>query len=100
MHTTVPSSPSSVISKPSLFFRLFSYMNENGVFSSPTYSTFAAIFNNYIAQTGNTEHVSSAESAENEAFLSEIMKTQVMAKLHDFLRWKGELVLQLSDAKD
>ncbi|XP_078587177.1 uridylate-specific endoribonuclease D-like [Branchiostoma floridae x Branchiostoma japonicum] len=79
--------------------RLFSYMNENGVFSSPTYSTFAAIFNNYIAQTGNTEHVSSAESTENEAFLSEIMKTQVMAKLHDFLRWKGIVPYSEADFK-
>ncbi|XP_019618059.1 PREDICTED: poly(U)-specific endoribonuclease-D-like [Branchiostoma belcheri] len=69
--------------------RLFSYMNENGVLSSPTYAAFAAILNNYIAQTGNTEHVTSAESAENEAFLSEIMTTQVMVKVHDFLRWKG-----------
>ncbi|XP_013396722.1 poly(U)-specific endoribonuclease-C [Lingula anatina] len=69
--------------------KLFSSLDEKKLFAKPTYAKFIALLNNYIAQTGRTESVSSTEQRENEAFLDEVLKTTVMQEAWKFLQTKG-----------
>nr|XP_008257567.2 uridylate-specific endoribonuclease [Oryctolagus cuniculus] len=63
---------------------LFSYVNEK-LFSKPTYAAFIRLLNNYQPATGHPEHVGAQQVAEQQAFLSEVMKTAVMRELSSFL---------------
>ena len=71
------------------FFSLFTYVNENYLYSRPTYQTFIDLLNNYHHATGTAEHVSPEEQAEEFRFIQEICKTSVMQKTQQFLHKKG-----------
>lgn len=63
---------------------LFSYVDEK-VFNRPTYKAFAALLDNYFADTGVTEEVTEEELNENRKFLDLIMDTAVMQYVHQYL---------------
>jgi poly(U)-specific endoribonuclease len=64
---------------------LFSFVDERQAMKRPTYQTFLALLNNYEPQTGETEHISSVERREMDAFLSAIMQTAPMQYCHQYL---------------
>jgi poly(U)-specific endoribonuclease len=65
--------------------KLFTWVDENKVFSRPTYKAFHALLDNYEMEIGKEEVVTWAEKQENYTFLNEIMKTKVMKEAHRFL---------------
>ncbi|XP_078596808.1 uridylate-specific endoribonuclease D-like [Branchiostoma floridae x Branchiostoma japonicum] len=68
---------------------LFTYMDEGTLLTRNTYSAYVALFDNYVASTGTNEVVTSAETAEINAFINLIQSTDVIIKLHEFLAYKG-----------
>ncbi|XP_069087136.1 uridylate-specific endoribonuclease isoform X1 [Pleurodeles waltl] len=66
---------------------LYSYVKEE-IFSKPTYAAFIRLLDNYDRQTGKAEDVDKGEIKEQDIFLQEIMKTDVMQKLYTFLHKK------------
>jgi poly(U)-specific endoribonuclease len=62
---------------------LFTEVKER-VFRRPTYSTFMALLDNYVSETGVTEEVTSTEEEENYAFLNAIMQTAPMQYCHKY----------------
>ncbi|XP_072539173.1 uridylate-specific endoribonuclease A [Salminus brasiliensis] len=69
---------------------LFSRVNEDSLFSKPTYKAFIALLDNYERNTGVSEIVSSVEVQEQENFLEETMKnTELGRELYSFLYTKG-----------
>ncbi|XP_009081518.1 PREDICTED: poly(U)-specific endoribonuclease-like, partial [Acanthisitta chloris] len=66
---------------------LYKYVNEE-LFSKPTYSSFIKLLDNYQRATGREEEVTAEELQEQENFLKEVMKTEVMKKLSAFLQGK------------
>ncbi|XP_029948077.1 uridylate-specific endoribonuclease A [Salarias fasciatus] len=69
---------------------LFTYVNENVLFSKPTYAAFLAVLDNYNRMTGQTENFSSQQLSEQDKFLTETMSnTQVGRELFSFLQSKG-----------
>uniref|UniRef100_A0A6V2BXJ5 EndoU domain-containing protein n=2 Tax=Ditylum brightwellii TaxID=49249 RepID=A0A6V2BXJ5_9STRA len=64
---------------------LFVRVNER-VFRRPTYRTFIALLDNYKAEVGAAEVVTSQERAENKAFLKAIMQTGPMQFCHKYCR--------------
>ncbi|OWF50055.1 Poly(U)-specific endoribonuclease [Mizuhopecten yessoensis] len=69
--------------------RLFHYVNENHLFTKPTYSAFIALLDNFDKNTAHSEHTSSTETAEIDRFITEVMKTSVMSETYRFLHGKG-----------
>ncbi|XP_030052444.1 poly(U)-specific endoribonuclease-D [Microcaecilia unicolor] len=69
--------------------RLFSYVNEEKLFSKPTFARLRDLLNNYDRMAGIAEIVTSDEDQEINAFLDEIFKTQVIDKLCYFFLSKG-----------
>nr|XP_033792396.1 poly(U)-specific endoribonuclease-D-like [Geotrypetes seraphini]XP_033792397.1 poly(U)-specific endoribonuclease-D-like [Geotrypetes seraphini]XP_033792398.1 poly(U)-specific endoribonuclease-D-like [Geotrypetes seraphini] len=69
--------------------RLFSYVNEEKLFSKPTFARLRDMLNNYDRMAGIAEFVTSDEDQEINAFLDEIFKTQVIDKLYHFFLSKG-----------
>ncbi|XP_055973876.1 uridylate-specific endoribonuclease [Sorex fumeus] len=67
---------------------LFTYVNEK-LFSKPTYAAFINLLNNYERRTGQGEHFSAQQLAEQDAFLAEVMKTASMKELYGFLHHKN-----------
>ncbi|XP_061544289.1 uridylate-specific endoribonuclease A [Phycodurus eques] len=68
----------------------FRFLDEEGLFSRPTYATLLALLDNYNRMTGQTEDVSSQETAEQDIFLRETMSnTEVGRELFAFLYTKG-----------
>lgn len=55
-------------------------------FKRPTYRTFIALMDNYSAETGTAETITSAEQAEIWAFLRAIMQTAPMQFCHKYCR--------------
>ncbi|XP_031709460.1 uridylate-specific endoribonuclease A [Anarrhichthys ocellatus] len=79
------SSKKDLSSKP--FFR---YLNEEALFSRPTYAALLAVLDNYERMTGQTEDFSAQQLAEQEAFLKEtISNTELGRELFAFLYTKG-----------
>ncbi|XP_043938395.1 poly(U)-specific endoribonuclease [Protopterus annectens] len=68
---------------------LFAYVNEATLFSRPTFKAFITLLDNYDRMTGVTESFTSAQIAEQDAFLQEIMSTSVMKELFKFLQSKA-----------
>ncbi|XP_022046743.1 uridylate-specific endoribonuclease A isoform X2 [Acanthochromis polyacanthus] len=69
---------------------LFSYVNENALFSKPTYAALLAVLDNYHRMTGTTENFSSRQLTEQETFVKETMsRTEVGRELFTFLYTKG-----------
>lgn len=69
--------------------RLFTSVNEK-LFSKPTYAAFINLLDNYHPKTGQGEHFSAQQLAEQDTFLEEVMKTAVMRELYGFLHRKSE----------
>ncbi|XP_030618973.1 poly(U)-specific endoribonuclease isoform X3 [Delphinapterus leucas] len=63
---------------------LFTYVNEK-LFSKPTYAAFINLLDNYQRAAGRGEHFTAQQLAEQDTFLSEVMKTAVMKELYGFL---------------
>jgi len=57
---------------------------DSSVFRRPTYKTFYALLDNYVAQTGTEENVTDAERQEVWDFLSAIMQTAPMQFCHKY----------------
>ncbi|CAN9511649.1 unnamed protein product [Ophioblennius macclurei] len=69
---------------------LFSYVDENALFSKPTYAAFLSVLDNYNRLTGQTESFNSQQISEQDKFLKETMSnTQVGRELFAFLKSKG-----------
>ncbi|XP_054373703.1 uridylate-specific endoribonuclease [Molothrus ater] len=67
---------------------LYRYVNEE-LFSKPTYASFIKLLDNYQRATGREEEVTAEELREQERFLEEVMKTELMKKLFVFLQGKN-----------
>ncbi|NWS13561.1 ENDOU endoribonuclease, partial [Pachyramphus minor] len=67
---------------------LYKHVNEE-LFSKPTYSSFIKLLDNYQRATGREEEVTAEELREQDNFLGEVMKTELMRKLFAFLRQKN-----------
>ncbi|XP_065128676.1 uridylate-specific endoribonuclease A [Paramisgurnus dabryanus] len=69
---------------------LFQYVNEDTLFSKPTYSALLKLLDNYKRVTGEVEDVPSQETEEQDAFLEETMlNTALGQELYNFLYSKG-----------
>uniref|UniRef100_I3KSE6 Uridylate-specific endoribonuclease n=1 Tax=Oreochromis niloticus TaxID=8128 RepID=I3KSE6_ORENI len=69
---------------------LFSFLNENVLFSKPTYAALLSVLDNYNRMTGQAENFSSQQLAEQDKFVRETMSnTQVGRELFAFLYNKG-----------
>ncbi|XP_055552982.1 uridylate-specific endoribonuclease isoform X1 [Falco cherrug] len=67
---------------------LYKYVNEK-LFSKPTYASFIKLLDNYQRATGREEDVTAEELREQDSFLKEVMKTELMKKLFTFLHEKN-----------
>ncbi|TNN81403.1 Poly(U)-specific endoribonuclease [Liparis tanakae] len=69
---------------------MFRYLNEEALFSRPTYAALLAVLDNYDRMTGQTEDFSPQQLAEQEAFIRETMSnTELGRELFAFLYTKG-----------
>lgn len=69
---------------------LFKYVNENTLFSKPTYKALLNLLDNYKRRTGDAEDVPSQETQEQDTFLKETMSNTALGKeLYNFLHSKG-----------
>ncbi|RUS69749.1 hypothetical protein EGW08_022488 [Elysia chlorotica] len=68
---------------------LFKFVDEEKVFSRPTYKAFRALLDNYEMDLGEAETVTWEERQENHEFLTAIMETEVMKEAHRYLVSKG-----------
>ncbi|NWZ31286.1 ENDOU endoribonuclease, partial [Asarcornis scutulata] len=67
---------------------LYAFVNEK-LFSKPTYASFIRLLDNYQRATGREEEVTAEELREQDTFLREVMKTELMKKLFAFLHQKN-----------
>nr|XP_060619799.1 LOW QUALITY PROTEIN: uridylate-specific endoribonuclease [Anolis sagrei ordinatus] len=68
---------------------LFKYVNQEKLFSKPTYASFIKLLNNYHRKVGTGEEFTADQLKEQDNFLQEIMKTKVMKELYSFLHSKN-----------
>ncbi|XP_037634543.1 poly(U)-specific endoribonuclease-A [Sebastes umbrosus] len=69
---------------------LFRYLNEESLFSKPTYAALLAVLDNYDRMTGQAEDFSPQQLAEQETFLKETMSnTELGRELFAFLLTKA-----------
>ncbi|XP_064408386.1 uridylate-specific endoribonuclease A [Latimeria chalumnae] len=71
--------------------RLYTFVNEGVFFARPTFAAFISLLNNYHQKTGEAEVFSNEQFAEQDTFLSEIMKTPIMQEFYNFLHSKSEI---------
>ncbi|XP_028262975.1 uridylate-specific endoribonuclease A [Parambassis ranga] len=69
---------------------LFHYLDEDTLFSKPTYAALLALLDNYKRKTGQAEDFSAQQLAEQDTFLKETMSnTELGRELFAFLYTKG-----------
>ncbi|XP_054859892.1 uridylate-specific endoribonuclease isoform X2 [Eublepharis macularius] len=68
---------------------LFSFVNEEKLFSKPTYASFIKLLDNYHKKVEKGEEFTAEQLKEQDRFLEEIMKTAVMQELYRFLHNKN-----------
>ncbi|XP_053154540.1 uridylate-specific endoribonuclease isoform X2 [Hemicordylus capensis] len=68
---------------------LFTYVNQEKLFSKPTYASFIKLLDNYHKKVGQGEKLTAEQLKEQDTFLEEIMKTEVMKGLYQFLHKKN-----------
>uniref|UniRef100_A0A4W3HG84 Uridylate-specific endoribonuclease n=1 Tax=Callorhinchus milii TaxID=7868 RepID=A0A4W3HG84_CALMI len=68
--------------------RFYSYVNEEVLFSRPTYAAFISLLNNYQWMTGEDEEFTPEQIMEQDNFLTAIMETPIMEELYSFLHSK------------
>ncbi|TRZ11626.1 hypothetical protein HGM15179_015501 [Zosterops borbonicus] len=81
---------------------LYKFVNEQ-LFSKPTYAAFIKLLDNYQRATGREEEETAQELQEQQHFLQEVMKTELMEKLFQFLQGKNRYSSQqefLEDLKE
>uniref|UniRef100_A0A8C3HIV1 Uridylate-specific endoribonuclease n=1 Tax=Chrysemys picta bellii TaxID=8478 RepID=A0A8C3HIV1_CHRPI len=81
---------------------LYTYVNEK-LFSKPTYASFIKLLDNYQRMMGRGEAFSAEQLKEQENFLQEVMKTELMKQLYSFLHKKKRYSTQeefVSDLKE
>ncbi|XP_075447817.1 uridylate-specific endoribonuclease isoform X2 [Ascaphus truei] len=78
---------------------LYKYVNEK-LFSRPTYAAYICLLDNYDRKTGTDESYSEAEIKEQDHFLHEIMKTELMKELYNFFHQKGIYQTEKEFVKD
>uniref|UniRef100_UPI0037E82FAE uridylate-specific endoribonuclease A n=1 Tax=Semicossyphus pulcher TaxID=241346 RepID=UPI0037E82FAE len=70
--------------------QLFRYLDEQALFSKPTYAALLAVLDNYNRMTGQAENVGSQQRTEQDTFLKETMSnTELGRELFAFLYTKG-----------
>ncbi|CAH8476385.1 unnamed protein product [Heterobilharzia americana] len=69
---------------------LFKFVNEDLIKKRPTYSKFIALLDNYIPEVGVAETVTPQQSKEEEEFIQELLKTNIMQRTYDFLKQRGK----------
>ncbi|XP_046882496.1 uridylate-specific endoribonuclease A isoform X2 [Hypomesus transpacificus] len=70
--------------------RLFTFLDEQALFSKPTYASFVALMDNYRRVTGQAEDFTPQQLAEQDTFLRESMSnTELGRELFAFLFTKG-----------
>ncbi|XP_069750549.1 uridylate-specific endoribonuclease A [Narcine bancroftii] len=69
--------------------RLYAFVNEDVLFSKPTFAKFIALLDNYHRMTDVPEKFSPEQLGEEDAFIKEIMKTPIMNKLYSVLHSKN-----------
>ncbi|XP_059813313.1 uridylate-specific endoribonuclease A [Hypanus sabinus] len=79
--------------------RLYTYVNEDVLFTKPTFAKFIALLDNYNRMTGIPEEFTPEQLREEDAFLNEIMKTPIMNKLYSVLHSKN-LYNSVTDFKE
>lgn len=65
---------------------LFTRVDTRTLFRRPTYRSFIALLDNYSAQTGESEKVTSNERRENQQFIDAVMQTGPMQFCHSYCR--------------
>ncbi|NWR07967.1 ENDOU endoribonuclease, partial [Paradoxornis webbianus] len=78
---------------------LYKHVNER-LFSKPTYASFIKLLDNYQRATGTEEEVTAEELQEQERFLQEVMRTELMGELFAFLRGKNRYSSQQEFVQD
>ncbi|XP_066468895.1 uridylate-specific endoribonuclease [Tiliqua scincoides] len=68
---------------------LFTYVNEEKLFSKPTYASFIKLLDNYQKRVGTGEEFTAEQLQEQDTFLEMVMKTEVMKQLYKFLHRKN-----------
>ncbi|XP_061477686.1 uridylate-specific endoribonuclease [Rhineura floridana] len=68
---------------------LFSYVNQEKLFSKPTYASFIKLLDNYHKKVGTGEDFTGEQLKEQDNFLKEVMNTEVMKELYRFLHNKN-----------
>lgn len=72
---------------------LFRYVDEDALFSRPTFAAFLAVIDNYNRMTGQTEDFTHQQLAEQDTFLKEAMSnTELGRELFAFLYTKGNCI--------
>ena len=72
--------------------RLFTYLDEDAIFTRPTFQALIALFDNYNPAYGVNETRTSDELQEIDIFLDLIMDTEVMKETGALLQNKGEFL--------
>lgn len=72
---------------------------DGAIFARPTYKSFAALLDNYTAQTGVSEASTPAQAAEESAFLDACLATRPLRYAHALLVAKGAAPPSLPDFK-
>ncbi|XP_072309040.1 uridylate-specific endoribonuclease A [Eucyclogobius newberryi] len=85
VHDSQTSAQNDLASKP-----LFRYLDENTLFSRPTYAALLAVLDNYRRMTGQAEGFTQQQLSEQDHFVRETMSnTEVGRELFTFLYTKG-----------
>ncbi|XP_022091757.1 poly(U)-specific endoribonuclease-like isoform X2 [Acanthaster planci] len=79
--------------------RLFTSIDP-AILTRPTFKALINLFDNYVTSQGTTESRSSAEQAEEDAFMDAIFKTAVMTQAYKFVTAKNYFSGSLSQYKD
>ncbi|KAM6979697.1 uridylate-specific endoribonuclease A [Aplochiton taeniatus] len=80
---------------------LFTFLDEESLFSKPTYSAFLAVLNNYQRVTGQAEDFTAQQLAEQGTFLRETMaNTELGRELFAFLYTKGRYATEAEFLQD
>ncbi|CAI2725501.1 unnamed protein product [Schistosoma spindalis] len=64
---------------------LFEFVNEDIFEKRPTFAKFVALLDNYNPQVGVTEIVTAQQQKEEDEFINELLKTEVMKMAYNFL---------------
>ncbi|XP_015270595.1 PREDICTED: poly(U)-specific endoribonuclease [Gekko japonicus] len=88
-YVLLANSPGESVSGFASFYRLFSSVNEEKLFSKPTYASFIKLLDNYQKKVGKEEDFTAEQLKEQDHFLEETMKTKVMKELYRFLHDKN-----------